>query len=632
LQTVAKESQARCDALDVEIEKIDSKLRDARNEQRKNKDEERLLQAIATLKRNFPGVHGRLVDLCRPTQRKYNLAVTVAAGKDMDAIVVDTKQTGFDCINYLREQRIGTATFLPLDNLQTPTSESTESLRARIAKDNRFRLAIDVVSSDDSVHRAVLYAVGNTVVCDDLDSARELCFDGKRTSQQKGQNSAVKAVTLGGSVISKAGTMTGGVTREDDNKASRFKTHDVGKLQEEKEKFQAERTALIDSTNDEGTRRKKGGMGFSTKIEELKNRLSGFRSRDQYTKSELEFTKKELKRKEVLLHATEKNVEKLSKQLESIKNEFDKIVAVHKKAVDDVKEAEEQHLAPFREATGLRDLQGYEEAIKKKRNDYNQKRQKVLQHVTQLEQKLRYETTRDVLQPIARIEKTIKERKEELQIALKHESELQDKMSHAKALLAEAEEGVRLATEAEKEFDEKVQDAQAAFKEIQLARTKALKEISSQESALERLRGKLHETLQKARVEEVDLPLIESALPETAAGQTEDFQEVVTSQTGINMTQFSQAENPVVVRDKREAARIDFTLMPEHLKQRLSDREEKKTRKEFEEKLDKINAEIETLTPNMKVSLVYVYIIGRKDFCLTCFRRLPKHFRPSQTS
>ena len=34
---------------------------------------------------HFPGVKGRLVDLCRPSQSRYNLAVTVAGGKDMDA-------------------------------------------------------------------------------------------------------------------------------------------------------------------------------------------------------------------------------------------------------------------------------------------------------------------------------------------------------------------------------------------------------------------------------------------------------------------------------------------------------------------------------------------------------------------
>ena len=36
----------------------------------------------------------------------------------MDAIVVDTKQTASDCIRYLKDQRIGTCTILPLDNLK----------------------------------------------------------------------------------------------------------------------------------------------------------------------------------------------------------------------------------------------------------------------------------------------------------------------------------------------------------------------------------------------------------------------------------------------------------------------------------------------------------------------------------
>lgn len=613
LQKAAKESQARCDGLRVEIDKVNSKLNEAKNEHRKNKEEERLLQAIAALKRNFPGVHGRLVDLCRPTQRKFNLAVTVAAGKDMDAIVVDTKQTGFDCIKYLREQRIGTATFLPLDNLQVPTRESTESLRTRISNDSRFRLAIDVISCDDSMNRAVMYAVGNAVVCDDLDSARELCFGEKRPMQQNAFLASVKAVTLGGAVISKAGTMTGGVTREDDNKASRWKTQDIDKLRDEKEKLEAELNAIIDSGSDESRRRKKAGMGFATKIEELKNTLSGLRSRDQYTKSELEFTKKELKRKEVLLKATEKNVEKLKKQLDSCRNEYEKLTEAQKKAIDDVKNAEERHLAPFRETSGLRDLQAYDEAIRKKKSEYNSKRQTILQHIAQLEQKLRYESNRDVLQPVTRVEKTIRERKDELEKARKRESELQSKMDNAKALLAEAEETVRFAADAEREHEEKVQNAQTAFKDIQSARTKTLKEIRAQESALERLRGKLHETLQKARVEEVTLPLASSE--DLSSSQREETGSMMASQGSMPATQFSQAENPVVVRDKREASKIDFSSMPDVLKRKHGERDEKRIRREFEEKLDKVIAEIENMTPNLKASEAFSTVTEKLKEC-----------------
>ena len=44
------------------------------------------------------GVRGRVVDLCKPTQRKYELAVSTVLGRNIDAIVVDEEKTAIDCI------------------------------------------------------------------------------------------------------------------------------------------------------------------------------------------------------------------------------------------------------------------------------------------------------------------------------------------------------------------------------------------------------------------------------------------------------------------------------------------------------------------------------------------------------
>ena len=46
----------------------------------------------------FPSVHVLMTEVCRPTQKKYNLAVTVAMGRFMDAVVVDNEHTGKECI------------------------------------------------------------------------------------------------------------------------------------------------------------------------------------------------------------------------------------------------------------------------------------------------------------------------------------------------------------------------------------------------------------------------------------------------------------------------------------------------------------------------------------------------------
>ena len=103
--------------------------------------------------------------------------MTVAAGKDMDAIVVSNQRVGFDCIQYLREQRIGTATFLPLDWLSVPTQENLERIRSMSTANIPFCLAIDcIIPNDDSIQKAVLYAVVNTIICNYLDYAQKVCF------------------------------------------------------------------------------------------------------------------------------------------------------------------------------------------------------------------------------------------------------------------------------------------------------------------------------------------------------------------------------------------------------------------------------------------------------------------------
>ena len=69
------------------------------------------------------------------------------------------------------------------------------------------------------------------------------------------------------------------------------------------------------------------------------------------------------------------------------------------------------------------------------------------------------------------------------------------------------------------------------------------------------------------------------------------------------MPHFSQADSRKVVRDKQAASKIDYSQLDEQLKQRPSDREERRMKKDFEDQLNKLNAEIESTSPNMKVGI-----------------------------
>jgi len=87
--------------LRLKIGEVENQLRELRADRYESERDVRLSQAVETLKRLFHGVHGRMTDLCRPTLKKYNLAVTVAMGKFMDAVVVDKESTGKECIKVL---------------------------------------------------------------------------------------------------------------------------------------------------------------------------------------------------------------------------------------------------------------------------------------------------------------------------------------------------------------------------------------------------------------------------------------------------------------------------------------------------------------------------------------------------
>ena len=171
---------------------LSSASHDLRQAERDNKFKDVLM----TLRRMFPGVRGKLVDLCQPVQSKYSTAVVTALGRNVESIVVDDEATAIQCIEYMKAQRVGSATYLPLDSLQVkPTQERLRTLSSGA------RLTVDVLKYDNIYEKAVHFAAGNSLVCDDMNITRTLVYD----KQQD-----VKAVTLDGTIIHRSGLITGG--------------------------------------------------------------------------------------------------------------------------------------------------------------------------------------------------------------------------------------------------------------------------------------------------------------------------------------------------------------------------------------------------------------------------------------
>src|SRR5947207_789421 len=145
-------------------------------------------------------VRGRVTDLCKPTQKRYTLAVETILGRHLNSIVVDTEKCATECINYLSSARLPVRTFIPLDTIMTkPVNANLRSIH------RNAKLGIDVINYERAHERAMAYVFGNAVVCDDYSVAREITVS---------RGHEVKCVCLDGTVINKNGTITGGQSKQ----------------------------------------------------------------------------------------------------------------------------------------------------------------------------------------------------------------------------------------------------------------------------------------------------------------------------------------------------------------------------------------------------------------------------------
>ncbi|MGB9131560.1 MAG: chromosome segregation protein SMC [Methanosarcina sp.] len=137
------------------------------------------------------GIHGTIAQLGK-VDRRYSTALEIAAGNRMQAVVVDTDADAAEAIEYLKRRKGGRATFLPLNKMKD--SRRLENLNY---ENGVIGYAIDLVEFDPEFEPAFWYVFQDTLVMEDLASARRLM--GK-----------ARMVTLEGELLEKSGAMVGG--------------------------------------------------------------------------------------------------------------------------------------------------------------------------------------------------------------------------------------------------------------------------------------------------------------------------------------------------------------------------------------------------------------------------------------
>ncbi len=141
---------------------------------------------------------GTVADIIK-TEKKYETAIEVALGSAIQNIIVSTDIEAENIIEYLKKNKIGRVTFLPINMLQERNLNKAEQ---EILKDKSVINTGDMlVNTNPRFDSVIKHLLGRIIIVDNLNN-------GFKISRRLGNS--IKIVTLQGDVINSGGSVTGG--------------------------------------------------------------------------------------------------------------------------------------------------------------------------------------------------------------------------------------------------------------------------------------------------------------------------------------------------------------------------------------------------------------------------------------
>ncbi|EKF31739.1 structural maintenance of chromosome (SMC) family protein, putative [Trypanosoma cruzi marinkellei] len=573
---------------EVELARIQEQLHELRFIKENDKHGSRMAGALQALRALY-GVRGRLVDLCTIPNDKYRHAVTVALGKNLEAVVVDTTETAISCVRYLKEQRLPPMTFLPLDSVKG--KEVNDRLRTF---GGTCKPVVDVIRYDTAIETAVQYALGQTLVCNGMAEAKHVAYgseDGER----------FKVVTVDGSVLMRNGAVQGGLA----SIQSRARKWDEKKYED----LRAARDRLLNDA----------AGGSEAEMARTQCELRDMEAR-------LEFTHGRIKVIAAELQATEQKVSNMNREMENQENEERTIEKRHstyeselRRCLHELQEkrgsivrVEERIFSEFQRRVNIPnilELESYEAQILRERAE---KRQQIQLLVHKLEISLEAEHKRIGMQSIddlrgacVRLEEEIQKCERDLaayseivKTAEKKQSQSRDRVSEAKVQLDSLEADIR---------------QQSRTSEQELGKlAQARRGVTALQAACDTLRLQRMNILRRCQMEEIVLPFkpVEArgvkrsrAAESGALTQSEPFvlPEDAPAVAPTKQSQSSKSHQSTATREAQVV--VDFSDLPEALKEAASDRTHLAAYKQRTETLlENLQRAAESLAPNLKAA------------------------------
>ncbi|KAM3872322.1 structural maintenance of chromosomes protein 1A [Diretmus argenteus] len=560
-------AKRRIDEINMELNQVMEQLGDARIDRQENSRQQRKAEIMESIKRLYPGsVYGRLIDLCQPTQKKYQIAVTKVLGKNMDAIIVDSEKTGRDCIQYIKEQRGEPETFLPLDYLEVkPTDEKLRELRGA-------KLVIDVIRYEPPhIKKALQYACGNALVCENVEDARRIAFGGPYRH---------KTVALDGTLFQKSGVISGGAS-DLKAKARRWDEKAVDKLKDKKEKLTEELKEQMKAKRKEA------------ELRQVQSQAHGLQMRLKYSQSDLEQTKT----RHLSLNMQEKS--KLESELANFGpriNDIKRIIQSREREITDLRDrmnlVEDEVFVEFCKEIGVRNIREFEEEKVKRQNEIAKKRLEFETQKTRLGIQVDYEKNqlKEDQEKVMMWEQTVKKDEAEIERLKKEEHRHMKIIDETMAQLQDLKNQHLTKKSEVNDKNHEMEEIRKKLGGANKSLTQLQKEVTAIETKLEQKRSDRHNLLQACKMQDIRLPLRSGTMDDISQGEGSSQAEESSSQRTSS-----------TVLAKEALIEIDYSNLNEDLKDALAEDEIKAEMNTLQQRLNEQQSILQRISaPNMK--------------------------------
>ena len=305
------------------------------------------IRKVMELKESKKGIIGVVADIIK-VDKKYEVAIETALGGNIQNIVTDTETTAKETIEYLKKNRFGRATFLPLSSMSNKTNFNAPDA---LEEKGVIGLASDLVDIKKEYEGVTKYLLGRVMVVDTIDHA---------ISIERKYRYTVRIVTLEGEYLNVGGSISGGAFKNNSNLLGRRR---------EIEEIEKSLVALKDEK------------------QSLDKQLINNRSEISVISEEEEKVNKALQQQLIIKNTIEVNLKQANARKDSIMLEYQSFEQENNDMQSEISDINKNNTELNQELSGTEDRNGFlEKEVVRKTKELGQLKESVAKKVSSLEE------------------------------------------------------------------------------------------------------------------------------------------------------------------------------------------------------------------------------------------------------